>query len=117
MAREMTPQERAAALLEKCMKMGWAFNGSYTEGQGHYVLAQALQTTRQEALREAARQTCMYCSGNARGYTLGVAGPNSAGNYTHEVPEDSWAKEGVLCKATSIWSLIYYEDRLTSEGA
>ena len=53
MAREMTPQERAAALLEKCMKMGWAFNGSYTEGQGHYVLAQALKTARQEALRDA----------------------------------------------------------------
>ena len=44
--------ERAAALLEKCMKMGWAFNGSYTEGQGHYVLAQALKTARQEALRD-----------------------------------------------------------------
>ena len=47
--------ERAAALLEKCMKMGWAFNGSYTEGQGHYVLAQALKTARQEALREGAK--------------------------------------------------------------
>jgi len=76
----------------------------------------AYQRGRQAALREAAKQTCMYCSGNARGYTIGVAGPNSAGNYMHEVPEDSWAKESVLCKATSIWALIYYEDRLASEG-
>ena len=113
--------ERAAALFRKLDEgLYYMREGGKSQQEqdkfGVDLLLQFAQQTRQDALREAARQVCLYCSGNARGYMLGVAGPNSAGNYTHEVPEDSWAKEGVLCRATSIWSLIYYENRLASEG-
>ena len=92
MAREMTPQERAAALLEKCMKMGWAFNGSYTEGQGHYVLAQALKTARQEALREA-----------------------------KEVAKSELRNTMILAscpgQSSAAWNIMWKLDRLASEGA
>ena len=92
MAREMTPQERAAALLEKCMKMGWAFNGSYTEGQGHYVLAQALKTARQEALREA-----------------------------KEVAKSELRTTMILAscpgQSSAAWNIMWKLDRLASEGA
>ena len=120
MAHDKADDLTAERAAELCFKLALLVDtGTHLEvdTEAMAAIAQSLKTARQEALREAARQTCMYCSGNARGYTLGVAGPNSAGNYTHEVPEDSWAKEGVLCKATSIWSLIYFEDRLASEEA
>lgn len=107
----MAPQddltaERAAALLEKCMKMGWAFNGSYTEGQGHYVLAQALKTARQEALREKARQAqllaapCMWCDYKGPGYYQA---------FTHEI-DCPWHAIGGLNER------MEQLDRLASEG-
>ena len=112
MAREMTPQERAAALLGR---MGLCGHPAASQFVGDII--EHDQQTRRAALLEAAQQVCMHCGKRAIGLQVGVNGPNAAGNYVHNPPEDSRVKESVLCSATSIWSLIRYEDRLAQEGS
>ena len=105
----MTPQERAEQVAHTY----------YSLGPTNLIdlIAESLQDTRRAALLEAAQQVCMHCGKRAIGLQVGVNGPNAAGNYVHNPPEDSRVKESVLCSATSIWSLIRYEDRLAQEGA
>ena len=126
MAREMTPQERAAVYKYHRVFDGYNFLSGpkgMEEIVGHDMELvsledheAALQETRRAALLEAAQQVCMHCGKRAIGLQVGVNGPNAAGNYVHNPPEDSRVKESALCSATSIWSLIRYEDRLAQEG-
>jgi len=128
MAREMTPQERAAAQVEVRQaladKVKNLIVSNLTHEENQLWLAnvdafeeRAYQRGRRAALLEAAQQVCMHCGKRAIGLQVGVTGPNAAGNYVHNPPEDSRVKESALCSATSIWSLIRYEDRLAQEGA
>ena len=114
MAREMTPQERAAELAEQIS--GAHHQLAYPGATVRSLVFDALQQTRRAALLEVAQQVCMHCGKRAIGLQVGVTGPNVAGNYVHNPPEDSRVKESALCSATSIWSLIRYEDRLAQEG-
>lgn len=128
MAREMTPQEQAAAPVEVRQaladKVKNLIVSNLTHEENQLWLAnvdafeeRAYQRGRRAALLEAAQQVCMHCGKRAIGLQVGVNGPNAAGNYVHNPPEDSRVKESVLCSATSIWSLIRYEDRLAQEGS
>lgn len=128
MAREMTPQEQAAAPVEVRQaladKVKNLIVSNLTHEENQLWLAnvdafeeRAYQRGRRAALLEAAQQVCMHCGKRAIGLQVGVNGPNAAGNYVHNPSEDSWVKESVLCSATSIWSLIRYEDRLAQEGS
>ena len=112
MATEMTPQERAAAFAEQIVR---ALDVHPSPINIDAVLPW-VKETRRAALLEAAQQVCMHCGKRAIGLQVGVTGPNAAGNYVHNPPEDSRVKESALCSATSIWSLIRYEDRLAQEG-
>ena len=115
MATEMTPQERAAQLYGSLTCT--TYRDGYQDPDNDIALiADVLQQTRRAALLEAAQQVCMHCGKRAIGLQVGVTGPNAAGNYVHNPPEDSRVKESALCSATSIWSLIRYEDRLAQEG-
>ena len=107
----MTPQERAAAFVQAWMKQS-----TYTTESFINDVLEHDKQTRRAALLEAAQQVCMHCGKRAIGLQVGVTGPNVAGNYVHNPPEDSRVKESALCSATSIWSLIRYEDRLAQEG-
>ena len=116
----MTPQERAAA-TRLCIDLLSIIHSDphpIDEPCGQCLAAIRLyaQGTRRAALLEAAQQVCMHCGKRAIGLQVGVTGPNAAGNYVHNPPEDSRVKESALCSATSIWSLIRYEDRLVQEG-
>ena len=118
MAREMTPQERAAAIVDKVKsELTPIWLGGRQRMLLEQEIAEALTATRRAALLEAAQQVCMHCGKRAIGLQVGVTGPNVAGNYVHNPPEDSRVKESALCSATSIWSLIRYEDRLAQEGS
>ncbi len=114
MNEQMTPQERAAALLNRIVGI-IPMQPSQREVRIEWLIEYA-QETRRAALLEAAQQVCMHCGKRAIGLQVGVTGPNVAGNYVHNPPEDSRVKESALCSATSIWSLIRYEDRLAQEA-
>ena len=70
-----------------------------------------LQTrkAREEALIDAAKAVCDDCGGRCPNYDTKAYGPNSAANYVHEEPQDVTGKTARLCKATAIWSIIYWE--------
>ena len=120
MAREMTPQERAAIQSFYYRLHAGVEGGEFQERYEQEDIGriiELLDETRRAALLEAAQQVCMHCGKRAIGLQVGVNGPNAAGNYVHNPPEDSRVKESVRCSATSIWSLIRYEDRLAQEGS
>ena len=77
---------------------------------------------REQALRDACGDVCMYCGHRAPGYT-DAEGPNAAGNYVHadmivstSVYPESLERRRVLCVASSIWQRIAYERRNSGDS-
>ena len=64
----------------------------------HAALVRVVLSEREAAINDV----CMYCAGRAVGWKP-AAGPNSAGNWTHENPHYS-ASRAVLCAASAIFS-------------
>lgn len=70
------------------------------------ALATVRKEARKAALLQAAKDVCMYCSGNATGYESAL-GPNAAGNYTHCAK--NMRDKTVLCEASSIYARLRFE--------
>ena len=109
MAREMTPQERAAALY-RALGDGCDLSAPEQEKRDIEAITDALTTARQEALREAAERLgvgdsngllaapCLWCGYNGEGYyqagTHGQSCPwNTIGGCDERL--DRLAREGV----------------------
>jgi len=68
----------------------------------------AQPTQREEERELCKRDVCMYCGGRAIGYARIPEGPNEAGNWVHRYKLDK-LRDGVLCKASAIFSRVHWE--------
>lgn len=75
-------------------------------GDALTAFATVRKEARKAALLQAAKDVCMYCSGNATGYESAL-GPNAAGNYTHCAK--NMRDKTVLCEASSIYARLRFE--------
>jgi len=66
---------------------------------------------RQQALRDAAKDVCMYCSRRAPGAGRARRGPSDSGNWVHDI-----GTKDVLCPATSILNRLESETGPTTDG-
>jgi hypothetical protein len=84
------------------------------------VLPKQVSEIRKRALLDAAKDVCMYCSGNALNFLPAEPANNGSGNWVHRHKVDTEGRSRTLCNATAIHSRMRYEGsqaRLRDEGS
>lgn len=81
-----------------------------------YVRSSGIAKVREAALRDAAKDVCMYCRKRGSGFNEAVI-RNDVGNYIHQSHETFTAlgPQEALCKATGIHARMMFEAARTAD--